>query len=350
MKRFIGKVLIFLVLFAILFAYVQNVLHYRWPDDTYSKMMDYAQEVPDSIDVAVFGTSEMYAAYAPIITYAEEGITGFNFAVQNRSAMTTYYQFEYMLKHQTPKVVVCDFVCLFDNALPGDSETIFRRVVDTMPDKKIRFDLIREICKVDPSQEFLSWYFPVFRYHSMWKEVNLQSFTWDTKRYPFYYSFQKGGQLASNEFEGDPIEITEELWVTDRVQDEMQEFSMQYYDRMIAECNARGIPVVCILTPKISDAAVYASNAPAMQAYFDERGVTFLNYNTYEQVERMGLVQPDDYMDSAHLNVAGSLKFSKAVAADLKELFPGLPDRREDARVSAVWDEELATFYDSYEE
>ena len=111
-KRFWIHVCILILICIPVFLYVQNVLHYRWPDDTYSKLVDYAGQPQDSIDVAVFGTSEMYAAYAPVVTYREQGITGFNFAVQNRSAVTTYYQFRYMLKHQTPKLVVCDFVCL----------------------------------------------------------------------------------------------------------------------------------------------------------------------------------------------------------------------------------------------
>ncbi|MBR6452727.1 MAG: hypothetical protein IKS87_08470 [Lachnospiraceae bacterium] len=350
MKKFVRNTVIFIVIFAVLFAYAQNVFHYRWPDNTYSKMVDYKNQPADSVDVAVFGTSEMYQAYAPIVTYEAEGLTGFNFAVQNRSAMTTYYQFRYMLKHQRPKVVVCDFVCLFDNALPSESETIFRRVVDTMPDPVVRFELIREICRVDPTQQFMSWMFPVFRYHSMWKEFDPESLTWDTKKDPFYACFDKGANLNSAPFEGEAVEITPELWQTDRAADPIQDFSMAYYDRMIADCKELGIPVVCILTPKVCDADVYESNVPAMQAYFESKGVTFLNYNTYEQVQRLGLSQPEDYFDPAHLNTQGAVKFSRAVAADLKAMFPDLPDRRSDARIAAAWDADLAVFKDMVEE
>lgn len=340
MKRFWLKCVILILLCIPVFIYVQNVLHYRWPDDTYAKNLDYEKQAPDSIDVAVFGTSEMYAAYAPIVTYAEEGITGFNFAVQNRSAMTTYYQFEYMRKTQTPKIVVCDFVCLFDNALPSDSETVFRRVVDTMPDKKIRFDLIREICRVDESQDFLSWYFPVFRYHSMWDELTKENFTWDTKMFA-YEPYQKGAQLNRAGFSGDPYEITPDLWEKEHNPDPVQEFSMNYYDRMIAECKDLGIQVVCILPPKVSDASVYRANWPAMEEYFASRGVIGINYNTYEQISRMGLKMDEDFANDSHLNANGSVKFSKVVAEDLRAMFPDLPDRRLDERVALSWDTDV---------
>lgn len=351
MKRFIRNVIIFIIIFAVLFVYAQNVLHYRWTDDTYSKMLDYKEQMPDSIDVAVFGTSEIHQAYLPIVTYDSEGMTGFNFAIANRSAITTYYQFEYMIKYQKPKLVVCDFACLFDNALPSESETVFRRVVDTMPDAKIRLDLIREICRIDPSQQFMSWMFPVFRYHTMWKEITAEEFKWDTRE-AFYYNniYLKGAWLENKSFEGDVIEVTPELWQTDRKPDQIQDFSIEYYDRIIEECRKNGIAVVGMWTPKLSDAAVYQSNIPEVQAYLEERDIPFLNYNTYEQVQRIGLSQPEDYADPAHLNGKGAIKFSKVVAADLKELFPSLPDRRTDERVSKAWNADLEVFRKTLED
>ena len=256
-----------------------------------------------------------------------------------------------MLKHQKPKIVICDFACLFDDeyALPSVSETIYRRIVDGTPDPAIRLKLIREICRVDPGQDPVSWLFPVFRYHSMWNEITADNFKWDKHEAITFEPFKKGAEAMPVHFDGEPYEITPALWETDRSPDELKEFSMHYYDMMIAECKENGIAVVGLLTPKVSDAAVYQTNYPVMQSYFDSRGVTGLNYNTYEQIERMGLSMEEDYMDAAHLNARGSEKFSRALAADLKAIFHDLPDRREDARISPSWDADLKSYHDMVE-
>ena len=41
-----------------------------------------------------------------------------------------------------------------------------------------------------------------------------------------------------------------------------------------------------------------------------------LNYNTYEQVRRLGVTFENDYYDEEHLNLYGSIEFSKVLATD----------------------------------
>lgn len=336
MKKFATKIIVFLVFFSVLFALLQTVLHYHWPEDTYTRYIDYTHNPKDSIDVFVFGTSEMYSAFSPVTTYLEEGITAYNFSLQNRSAMTTYYQLMYALKYQTPKAVVCDFVCLFDNMLPSESETIYRRFVDTMPDYGIKSQMISEICRVDESESPISWYLPMLRYHSMWNELTPEDFKKDNVFDNNYSPMKKGCNLAYAPFDGEPYDITPDLWVSTDAPAPLGEFSVSYYDKIIDECNKRGIKVICMLTPKVCDAAVYAVNVPTMQQYFDSKGVQFINYCDYEKINEMGLSMYTDYSDSAHLNAVGAVKFSKYMAHDLKKMCD-FPDRRLDENVSPAW-------------
>lgn len=346
MKKFWIKVTAFIIIFTLLFLAAQEVLHYHWPEDTYTRYLDYANTNPENtIDVFVFGTSEMYSAYSPITTYYQQGITGYNFSIQNRSAMTTYYQLKYALQYQTPKVVVCDFVCLFDTALPSESETVYRRTVDTMPDRKIRYELIREINKADPDTDFLSYYFPILRYHSIWNELTSANFEKDNvynRNYPFY---KKGANLVQDpNFDGNPLYITPELWEGESEKAEIAQYSAHYYELFINECQSRGIEVVCMLTPKVCDALVYKANFPTMEEWLSERGVKCYNYCTYEQIQRMGLKSDmvGEFTDPAHLNAIGSMKFSMVVADDLRRDFPNLPDRREDPACNTLWNQAWA--------
>ena len=112
---------------------------------------------------------------------------------------------------------------------------------------------------------------------------------------------------------------------------------------MIDECHNRGIEIVAVLPPKISAAGEYAASWETQKEYFDSRGVGYLNYNTYEQIQRIGLNLGTDYYNAGHLNVYGSIKFSRVLAQDLKENYK-LVDHRGDERYKSEW-EEVADFF-----
>jgi len=341
LKRFIS-IVVFCLLFVILFLSIQEVLHYRWSgnEDVYTRNLNYAAQHKDSIDVLYFGTSEVYAGVAPIVTYKESGITGYNFAISYRSAVTVYYQLKYALKYQAPKVVMCDFSSLYESQLPSDVEQLYRKVVDTMPDKAIKNELIADICQLDKNQSYLSWKYPILRYHSMWNELSEENFEKDYVYDSEYKSYSKGALLNNVGFNltQEPFEITSDLWNYENEETEFSEISVKYYDMFIEECQKRGIRVVALLLPKLNEAALYAARWNAMKDYFDSRGVDYLNYNTYEQVKRLGVTLEDDYYDVGHFNFYGSIKFSKILASDLKAKY-SFDDRRMDESINKDWDE-----------
>ena len=192
MKKYLIRAAVFLLLFALCFSGAQSILHYRWSgnENLYTRNIRYSQAAPDSIDVLCLGTSELYAAYDPIVTYEEAGITGYNFAITFRCAMTAYYQLLYALEYQTPDIVLCDFSCLFDDMKPHEQESIYRKVVECMPDKALKEQMIREICAVDHTQSYLSWKFPLLRYHTMWSELTAENFQPDRQLDDAYPSYQ----------------------------------------------------------------------------------------------------------------------------------------------------------------
>lgn len=348
MKKFAIKTVVFIIIFSMVFLGVQKVLHYRW-EDTYAKYVDYASNPEGSIDVILFGTSELYFGYSPVAGYHAAGFTSYNLAMPTRSAMTTYYQFKYAIKHQKPKVVVCDFVALFDNLLPSESETVYRRAADSMPDKMIKHELIKEMCRVDKNITPINWYFPILRYHSMWNELEQKNFVDDYYAKGEYQSFKKGTNIIYLPYDGEPYDIRPELWEYEGEPDELFENSIYYYDKLIQECHDMGIEVFGVLTPKIYDASVYAKNYPVMKRYFESRGVKSINYCEPLLVNQMGLSLYDDYSDSSHLNAMGTIKFSNKMAMDISEMFD-LPDRRlnSDDETTNTWNnlwDEMVEYY-----
>lgn len=336
-KRII-KVVSFIVIFILLFYACQHVLHYRWSgvEDISTRYIDFERQPENSLDVLYFGTSEMYEGVAPIITYESEGITGYNLAVTYTSAVTNYYQLLYALKHQTPKIVACDFASLFKDNTPADSEAIYRKIYETMPDKEIKDQLLDDIMELDPSQDYWSWRLPFFRYHSSWNEVTIGSFFPETKYEDDYELYSKGALLNSKSFEGDIYKITPDLWNSEKSDEPLSDISVKYYDKFIEECQSRGIKVLAVIPPKIYYASEFSSQWDTMKAYFDSRSVDYLNYNTYDQVSRMELNFEDHYFDTAHLNTLGAFVFSKTLAADLKEKY-ALTSHKNDSELDPYW-------------
>ena len=355
MKKFI-RVIAFFIVFIFIFVAVQNVLHYRWCDneDIYTRNIAYKNELPDSIDVMFFGTSEMYDCIFPTEMYHQNGITGINFATQNKSAMTAYYQLKYALKYQKPKVVCCDFLAMFDPVyMPSEAETVYRKIADTMPDLDIKYGLVRDICKLDRTESALSYYFPIFRYHTMWSELEKDNFKKDYEYNKEYNTFSKGCRLTGEEYEDSTGEfamgdtILPEFWDKSADVSVMQDFALDYFGKFIDLCHQNGAEVVWVLPPKISDAFLWQASVPEIEKYCDEKGIAFIDYSSREAVFDLGVNFIEDYYNTSHMNYKGALKVSKDLSNKLKEMYD-LPDRRLDSRVSSVWDKDYDDFCKEY--
>lgn len=349
MKRILIKLVIFAVGFVLIFVVCQRVLRYKWSVNggNYSENIDYAALSPESIDVLCFGTSEIWAGYHPIISYEQKGITGYNLGTSFRSAITVYYQLLYALKYQTPQIVICDFASLYEDQLPSDEEPLYRKIVDCMPDKDIKSALINDICRVDGSQSYLDWKFPILRYHSRWSELESGDFTEDYRKGERCAFFRKGAFFCDNVYDDGTYAITPELWDYSTEESTYSEISLEYYSKFIDECVTRGIKVVAVVPPKIGDASLAASRWNSMKSYFDSKGVDYLNYNNYEQVQRMNLSVEKNYYDEDHLNNMGATIFSKVLAEDLDAKYD-LPDHRGDEGYKAEWEDALEEFYEIY--
>ena len=275
-----------------------------------------------------------------------------------RSALTEYYQLQYILEYQTPSVLLCDFRSLYEDMLPSDAEPVHRKVVACMPDKILKEQLIREICQVDKSQSYLTWKIPLFRYHSMWSQLTDVEFSRDDRLLPGYSSYRKGdGMVADGEGVGivgigesdrQLKAITPELWDCEDIEPRsLSEYSVGYYDKIIDLCRSKGIVVVAVEMPAPGYAGRSASCLASTKSFLASRRIPLLNYCTYEQMQRMGLNMEDHYFDDTHLNLAGAAVVTRTLAQDLKEIV-SLPDHRGDPAYQADWQTPLELFREKY--
>lgn len=337
-KSLIIRTIAFVLIFCVLFLVVQSVLHHRWlhSNNLYERLTDYEAATDEDVDVIAFGTSEVLASFLPIEMYREAGITGCNMAISWKSAVTQYYQLKYVLKKHTPKVVMCDFSCLYSDCLPADNLNVYSKVIDTMPDREIKEELIREVIHLDNEQDYFVLKYPLFRYHNMWTDLKAENFEKERYYNEKYKSYRNGAQLNDETFTGGLIEVNEDLWNSDGEVNEFSQISIEYYDKFIKECQDRGIKVVAYIPPKLNYASRDTRNLANKMEYFNSRNVECLNYNNYDSFLRADLDLEIDYFDIEHLNAPGAVKLSRLIAKDLKEILE-LEDRRNDSKVSEKW-------------
>lgn len=337
------KIIIFILGFCLIFLELQKVLHYHWveKEDLYSTNILLKTQPEDAYDVLFFGTSEIKTSVFPTEIYHETGVTSFNYALTNKSAMTTYYQLKYVLRYQNPKMVCCDFSALYEDCLPSERETIYRKVVDTMPDYDLKWEMIKSIDEIDPEQSRLSYVFPMLRYHSIWNELTEVNFQEDYVYNEEHPGYGNGTALVNGSFDGEPYDFIPEIWEAEPSDEQMSQISVEWYDKFIKLCQDNDIRVVALFPPALGFAYDQVARWDTTTAYLNSRGVDIIDYNNYDAVQDIGLSVAEDYSDNTHMAYRGSLKVSRNLAHVLVDRYE-LQDHRggpEDEKWTQQWNE-----------
>lgn len=347
--RMVGwiKVITFLLGFCLIFGQLQEVFHYRWDPDLYDTNIYMKEQPEDAYDVFFLGTSELKTAVYPGAIFQTNGITSYNYAVTNKSALTMFYQLEYILRYQKPKVICCDFSALYDDTMPIERENVYRKVVDTMPDFDLKWNMIKDIHEMDSSQTVLSYLFPMLRYHSIWNELEKENFQKDYVYHDMSGDYNCGCSLLKGQYDGEPYDIPPAIWEAEKSQEKVSEQNVKWYDRMIAKCHENDIVVVALFPPSLGEGNTKAARWETTKAYLESRGVDIIDYNNYDAVDRIGLNVAEDYIDNTHMTYKGSLKVSKDLAYILYGNY-GLQDHS-GTQKAEQWNEQWNAFCKEYD-
>lgn len=350
MKRRIAgivKVIVFLIGFCLIFLQLQKVLHYRWDWDMYSTNIYMKEQPKDAYDVIFLGTSELKTAVYPGAVFQTNGITSYNYAVTNKSALTMYYQLKYILRYQEPKAVCCDFSALYDDTLPSERENVYRKVVDTMPDFDLKWEMIKAIHEMDPEQSVLSYLFPMLRYHSIWSELEEEHFQEDYVYQDMSENYFNGCSLLKGEYGGEPYDITPGLWEAERSEEQISDLNAQWYDKMIALCQENDIFIIALFPPALGEGYQHTARWETTKDYLESRGVGIIDYNNFDAAERIELKVAEDYIDSTHMTYKGSLKLSRDLAYILYGWY-GMEDHSGTEKAKQ-WNEQWEAFCEDYD-
>ncbi len=295
----------------------------------------YAAAKETTHDVLFVGDCEVYESFAPAILWEEYGISSYVRGGAQQLVWHSYYMLEDALRYETPRVVVFNVLALKYGE--PQREAYNRLALDGMEWSPVKANAIRASMTED--EDFLTYVFPFFRYHSRWDELSAEDLTYAFKEKPTVsdsgYLMQTG--VVPHDPATDQKPFTPESYT-------LPATAMEYLDRMVALCAERGIELLLVKTPTNNWQYHWFDEWDAqVTAYAAENGLAY--YNFIDDADAMGLdMATDSYDGGIHLNVYGAEKLTRYFGRILADTTDA-PDRRTDAAVSAVWQARVDAYY-----
>ncbi len=323
-KRIVGCIGILLVGAAVL-GFLQPLLTPKYMSENREGALiaEYYEE-STSHDVLFLGDCEVYESFTPPTLWEEYGITSYIRGTPQQLIWHSYYLLEDTLRHETPKAVVYNVYAMCYGE--PQNEAYNRIALDGMKLSTTKLRAIR--ASMTEEESMISYLFPLLRYHSRWKELTGEDFTYlfdrDTISHNGYL-MQTGVKPMEVEIEGNPL-----------LDPALPEISFDYLERMRALCEEKGIELILVKAPtNFWGYYWYDEWNEQIEDYAREKGVAY--YNFIPHAEEMGIDWTTDTYDAgAHLNVFGAEKLTSCFGAILQSDH-GIADRRGDAALAEVW-------------
>ena len=291
-------------------------------------------EDDNTVDVFVIGNSNVYRGVSPMAMWNELGTASCVSGKALQKPKKAYELLEKMYKHQNPELVIIDTDMFFSSL--GEKFTLrklgesVKTVVKTVNACRKNFD--------DSVVSAMSYYYPVFKYHTRWQELAKADFT---DRKGSYRSAYKGfiSDTAVEPYNGGYDYMTKG---TDA--DRISNSSVQCLDSMIELCKSKGSKVILIDVPSVEWNNVKHDE---MKDYAKRNNLTFIDFNVQGSIP--GFDWKTDTRDCGqHLNSYGAQKLTKTLC-EMLEGEMNFPDRRGDSRFKS-WDRALTEYHNELNE
>lgn len=325
-KRVLAIVVFFAMTIAVL-GVTQEILKAKFVQDSTAIVDGFYAEKKNDIEVLFIGSSNSFCTIDPLVLYEEYGIASYNFASSSQSMDISLLYLKEALKRQKPKVVALEV-----NYIPGQNVSTLGEdsMLWGLTDMPLTMDKLQCIYqllgKVD--SDYMSYVFPLLRYHERWKEISKQDYTYATTDKTNWNK----GYLRTNAVSDAPVDLSGYMQVGSAWLDERAVICLE---EMADICKKEGIALLLFKSPK---ADWYQYFTTEIEALAEKNGIMFLDYNRF--VQEIGLDTATDFRDIYHLNNQGAAKVSSHMGAYLKEHYE-LSDRREDVDENS-WDKAVA--------
>ncbi|MCF0136263.1 MAG: SGNH/GDSL hydrolase family protein [Lachnospiraceae bacterium] len=284
----------------------------------------YLEELPH--DLIFLGDCEVYENFSPVILWQEAGITSYIRGNSQQLIWQSYYLLKETLEYETPRVVILNVHSMRFNA--PQNEAYNRMMLDTMKWSSYKAAAVKT--SMTEGESFLSYVFPLLRYHDRWNEL-----TFSDVRYMFDH---EPSTVAGYLVHMDVSPMTRLPKAPILTDPDFGATAWQYLDLIRETCEEEGVQLILIKSSSIWP-TWYEEWDQQITDYAAEYGLTYINFIDHE--EELGIDWTTDTYDGGlHLNLYGAEKASAWLAAYLSEECD-LPDHRGEAAFEADWNAKI---------
>ena len=316
--------------FVLLLGFVSRLLSPKYMTDLVegSMLSQYYREAGGH-DVIFIGDCEVYSNFSPLEMYRSQGITAYVRGSSQQLIWQSYYVLEETLRYETPKVIVYNV-----NAMRYSepvSEAYNRLTIDKMKWSSQKVEMI--LASMTEEETFLSYVFPILRYHSRFDELTPEDFT---------YLFQTRDNTYNGYLLNQNIKPAENLPTKRPLADyRFGDICYEYLEKMAELCEQSGVELILIKAPSLYP-YWYEEQDAQIAEFAREHGLDY--YDFTKCIDQIGLdFQVDTYDAGLHLNLTGATKLSRYFA-DILVQEHGITDRRTDEQIARIYDEKLQAY------
>ena len=324
-KRIALIVATVLVVLALLFT-AQRVLTPKYVSEAQDgRLIAEYYDSAKNHDVIFVGDCEVYENISPVTLWEEYGISSYVRGSPQQLIWHSYYLMEETLRYEKPKAFV--FNVLSMKYGEPQSEAYNRLALDGMKWSKSKSDAVKASMTED--EEYITYLFPLLRFHSRWSEVTLEDFRYAFKDVP---QLSINGYLMRIDVDG-----VEELRKGQAGLDApIADVCWEYLDKMRTLCEENGVELILMKAPTNTPKWYwYESWDIAVEAYAERYNLRY--YNFLNNIEEIGLdYTTDTYDQGGHLNLSGAEKLSKYFGKIMTEELD-LTDHRGDSAYEQTW-------------
>lgn len=253
----------------------------------------YAED-PHTVDVLFVGNSDLYSAMNPLQLWKEHGYTSYVCAEPQQNVFGAYYMLKEVLTCQKPQLVVLEVDELFSTKEASDVDEAINNA--------------------------LKYTFPLFEYHSRWKDLKIEDFNDDGQ---FYNTRMKSkGYLYHSNVEPNNEGFT---YMEKNRKKSITYSNKTYLKKFIELAHENDAEVLLVWYPSSTTGS--NGRSETLESLAKELNVPYIDFNVNQY--DTGFDWSTDTRDGGnHLNYSGATKMTKFIGEYLKENYQ-LIDHRE---------------------
>ena len=332
-KAIAVRVAAFWGIFALLLYPVTRVFAHSPDYRSYHTIGGFYKEKPNQLDAIYLGSSNCYAFWNALVAWHNYGLTVYPYA----SPAQPFYATEYLIRETRKTQPNARFIVSVNSVDADDLEACASHyLLNYMPESEEKQALTEYLSDLmDYSRlDRLEFRFPWLRIRELWYDR--------LKNGPLPEMDGLMGACTYPDYLYGYEDISEKYLLTDQrtpVPDDLVEATQNLLDY----CDEAGVEVLFVSVPRAEKTGETMGRINTVCDIIRERGYEVLDLS--DQAAAFGLDLTQDYYNTKHTNIHGSVKFTDGLCKWLMNRYDGLKDKRGDAAY-AEWDDAWARYAD----